>query len=202
MKLFLCSNISNVLDRWQQFLEAEYTLTSAVTISEIRDKIKDTEFDLIIIHRLLVDLNFLNDLKGVPFIVLTDKPDDYEAVEVLRKGSLAYANTYMSQVRLLEAVKVALSGRVWIGRDLLQKIILGTSSSATSKTVAGRTLDQLSEREREVAGLIGKGRSNLEIAADLEISERTVKAHVSTIFKKTSTTSRLQLALLMRELGT
>ena len=59
---------------------------------------------------------------------------------------------------------------------------------------------RLSDREWEVALLVSKGNSNLEIAAELNISERTVKAHISSIFKKTNTESRLQLALYVKAL--
>lgn len=56
----------------------------------------------------------------------------------------------------------------------------------------------ITERESEVAGLVALGHSNLEIAALLGISERTVKSHLSAIFEKTGTTNRLNLALRVR----
>lgn len=63
--------------------------------------------------------------------------------------------------------------------------------------IPGKKLDSLTKREREIANLIAQGQSNLEIAANLNITERTVKAHLSSIYEKTGTGSRLNLALLI-----
>ncbi|MES9812798.1 MAG: helix-turn-helix transcriptional regulator [Candidatus Thiodiazotropha sp.] len=59
------------------------------------------------------------------------------------------------------------------------------------------TLSKLTDREREIAQLVGSGDSNKVIAKKLDITERTVKAHLSSIFRKTSTKDRLQLGLLI-----
>ena len=63
--------------------------------------------------------------------------------------------------------------------------------------IPGKKLESLTKREREIANLVAQGQSNLEIAANLDIAERTVKAHLSSIYEKTKTGSRLNLALLI-----
>lgn len=64
-----------------------------------------------------------------------------------------------------------------------------------------RVLGQLSVREREVLAYISAGADNLKIASHLGISERTVKAHVSSLYRKLNQENRTQIALLARELG-
>jgi two-component system nitrate/nitrite response regulator NarL len=64
-----------------------------------------------------------------------------------------------------------------------------------------RILGQLSVREREVLSFISAGADNLKIASHLGISERTVKAHVSSLYRKLNQENRTQIALLARELG-
>ncbi len=64
-----------------------------------------------------------------------------------------------------------------------------------------RILGQLSVREREVLAFIAAGADNLKIASHLGISERTVKAHVSSLYRKLNQENRTQIALLARELG-
>ncbi len=64
-----------------------------------------------------------------------------------------------------------------------------------------RVLGQLSLREREVLAFISAGADNLKIASHLGISERTVKAHVSSLYRKLNQENRTQIALLARELG-
>jgi DNA-binding NarL/FixJ family response regulator len=127
---------------------------------------------------------------------MADIPMDSEAVNLLRQGASGYANACISPPRLFEAVEAALSGRIWIGRGLMQKIIRGTTAKLERKSDPA-SMESLTDREKEVALLVRKGLTNLEIAAELDISERTVKAHISAIFKKTGTSSRLQLALLL-----
>ena len=59
----------------------------------------------------------------------------------------------------------------------------------------------LSEREREVAVEVARGRSNAEIAAKLYMSEATVKAHVSRVLTKLGVTNRVQIAIVVRDAG-
>jgi DNA-binding CsgD family transcriptional regulator len=81
----------------------------------------------------------------------------------------------------------------------MQRLILDSYAKAKEKAVSEseQKLAGLTNREREIAQLIAQGQSNLEIAANLDITERTVKAHLSSIYEKTKTGSRLNLALLV-----
>ena len=81
----------------------------------------------------------------------------------------------------------------------MQRLILDSYTRAKEKAVSNseKKLESLTKREREIANLISQGQSNLEIAANLNITERTVKAHLSSIYEKTKTGSRLNLALLI-----
>lgn len=148
----------------------------------------------------MVDMDLISKIKGSRFFVLSDIPDDNEAITLLRHGAAGYANTYISAVRLKEAVNIALTGRVWVGQKLMQKIIRGTAPAIDETGAKAIPEHNLSDREWEVALLVSQGKSNMEIAEKLFISERTVKAHISSIFKKTNTDSRLQLALHVKTL--
>jgi DNA-binding NarL/FixJ family response regulator len=81
----------------------------------------------------------------------------------------------------------------------MQRLILDSYARAKEKAVSNseKKLERLTKRELEIANLIAQGQSNLEIAANLKITERTVKAHLSSIYDKTKTGSRLNLALLI-----
>jgi DNA-binding NarL/FixJ family response regulator len=195
MNLLLCTADTLLRERLHQILQHDYSLHEARSVTEIEAWKKRGNIDMMVLHRSLIDMDFLKGIETLPFIVLADVPEDNEAVAMLRLGALGYTNAYISAPRLLDALKTVLSGRVWVGRRLMQKIIHGTTAAFSA---ADRSLmESLTDRELEAARLIRKGWSNSRIAEELDITERTVKAHVGSLFRKTGTSSRLQLALLM-----
>ena len=187
-------------DRWKQILKDNYKLLEITCGDELSAILQQQTITLILLHRSMVDLDFITKIKGPPIFVLSDLPDDNEAYFLLRHGAIGYSNTYISAVRLQEAVHIALSGKVWVGQKLMQKIIAGTMSAIHRQGITTPPAHNLSDREWEVALRVSKGQSNLTIAAAMDISERTVKAHISSIFKKTNSESRLQLALHVKAL--
>lgn len=102
---------------------------------------------------------------------------------------------------LLARVVVAIQqGELWIRRSLTPRLLdeLGEKLRHENRIVAASSLGRLAEltlREREIAALIGNGDSNKQIARQLAITERTVKAHLTGIFRKLGIADRLGLAL-------
>ncbi|MBU0665083.1 MAG: response regulator transcription factor [Proteobacteria bacterium] len=201
MTIVVSSANASTRERWKQILQDGHQLLEVASVAELKNIVKHQEIALILLHRSMVDMNLISNITESRCFVLSDIPDDNEAIMLLRHGAVGYANTYISAVRLREAVNIAISGRVWVGQKLMQKIIRGTTHAIDQQRAETTSPEhKLSDREWEVALLVSKGNSNLEIAAELNISERTVKAHISSIFKKTKTESRLQLALYVKPL--
>jgi two-component system, NarL family, nitrate/nitrite response regulator NarL len=109
---------------------------------------------------------------------------------------------------LLNATNSILQGDIWVQRHLVPKIIetlinlTNTKKTAPqdSQPVSSTNLQTLTLRELDVAKMIRKGENNKMIAAALNISERTVKAHLTSIFQKLHVQDRVHLALLLKEL--
>ena len=132
--------------------------------------------------------------------LLSDRPDEEEGIAYLKQGIVGYANTYISPARLVEAIRVVLSGSVWVGQAIMQRLIRETVAMASVHTkLSPLRLEALTPREHEIAEMVSKGQSNLEIAYNLNISERTVKAHLSSIYAKTGAGNRLNLALIVNQ---
>jgi DNA-binding NarL/FixJ family response regulator len=137
--------------------------------------------------------------------ILSDRPDDNEGLDFIRLGVIGYANSYIGAERLQEAARAVASGSVWINQQLMQRLI--AESATTKQDKGGRTkeeerrqlLGNLSDREYQIAGLVAEGLSNLAIAEQLGITDRTVKAHLGAIYAKTSTRGRLELALRINQ---
>jgi DNA-binding NarL/FixJ family response regulator len=90
-----------------------------------------------------------------------------------------------------------ISGQVWLPPSILSRLIASVPQNGTSRLEAG-FFDDLSEREQQVAELIGRGMSNKEIADSMGITVRTVKAHLSSVFVKTGCRDRLEVALKLK----
>jgi len=203
MAILLCSANDTIIKRWEGLLGTQYELDQVTTLGKLKSRCIDKTFDLIMIHRSLIDPDTFTEIRrAVPssrFFLLSDQPNEDEGLAFLKLGIVGYANTYVSTERLNEAVRIILSGAVWLGQKVMQRLILDSYVRAKEKASASseKKLESLTNREREIAELIAQGQSNLEIAANLDIAERTVKAHLSSIYEKTKTGSRLNLALLI-----
>ena len=133
-------------------------------------------------------------------VVLANVPDQRQAVEILKQGASGYCHAYMPASVLHEVKAVVEHGGLWLGQELLQRLITVSTSLAGSRPqhIAELTA-KLTAREKEVALEAAKGLSNKQIARDLDITERTVKAHLKHIFERLQVKDRLQLALLLSE---
>jgi DNA-binding NarL/FixJ family response regulator len=140
-------------------------------------------------------------LQGVALIILSDTPNDSEAMSVFALSARGYANAHAGSETLKQIARVVDQGGLWLGESLMQRLMLGMQHLPRSEPAVAKTPPpRLTVREMEVAKAIAAGASNKEVARQLEITERTVKAHVSGLFNKLGVQDRLQLALKMRDL--
>jgi len=205
MAILLCSANESVITRWESLLGGQYPLEQATLLRELKSRCTEKRFELILLHRPLVDMAAFSELrKASPlskFFLLSDQPNEEEGIAFLKLGIVGYGNTYISQARLVEAVRVISGGAVWLGQKVIQQLILESYSKAKEKEQvtlgSAQKLAGLTRAERKIAELVARGQSNLEIAFNLKITERTVKAHLTSIYEKTKTGSRLSLALLI-----
>lgn len=139
----------------------------------------------------------------VPLAVLSNQPDDDEALLCFSMSVRAYLNAYAVPELLQRVSEVVVHGGVWIGESLMQRLLKGFSVSENSfrNPINQDCLKSLTEREVEVALAVARGSSNKEVAQLLGITERTVKAHSSAIFEKLGVRDRLQLSLLVHGHG-
>jgi DNA-binding NarL/FixJ family response regulator len=151
----------------------------------------------------LTALQCLHDFyPGVKALVMSGNQDSAVVEQCLSAGAAGYL--WKQSVGLGEVVEAV--QRVARGERLMPLGLAWTSSMqgfhAEQEPVAiGGELSKLTLREREVLGYIAAGADNLKIAACLGITERTVKAHITSIYKKLGPENRTQLAVLACQLG-
>ena len=201
MNTLLCSRNESVLRRWQEALKDNYKTYEATTTDHIHKILGKLNIDLIFLHRPMMDdvqlKEFISNFRDAKIFILTDRPNNNEGITFLRLGCIGYSNTYISGPRLNLAAQTVLSGLVWTGTSLMQHLLDGASlgESEESRNGAGSQdiYEKLSRREHQVASLVAEGLQNREIAERLDIAERTVKAHLSSIYNKTETSGRIGL---------
>lgn len=128
-------------------------------------------------------------------IVVADHDDDALAVRALKAGASGFCPRDTPAPLLRKAVQLVEAGEIWVGRRVMLRLIeeLSTLHGVARRDVDGR--GRLTERETAVASLVARGAGNKEIADALAISVKTVKTHLTNIFKKLGVSSRLQLGL-------
>ncbi len=129
-------------------------------------------------------------LPDIKVIVLTSFADDDKLFPALRAGAVAYLLKDVGPDELAEAIKAAARGESRLHPDVTQRLVAGISGGAEKGPD-----DLLTEREMDVLRCLARGRSNKEIAADLFISEKTVKTHVGSILDKLGLADRTQAAI-------
>lgn len=150
--------------------------------------------------RRLVD-ECLSRLGACRLVALSDTPTDAQAMELMEKGVVGFCHAYAGPAMLQQVSTVVSNEGLWVGPNLMQRLIRAAGPNVAQDGESRDMLDALSAREREVAKQVGLGSSNKEIARILSITERTVKAHLSSIFVKLGVRDRLHLALFVRSQG-
>jgi len=141
---------------------------------------------------------------GPRVIVLTTFDLDEYAFAALRAGASAFLLKDAAPPDLLAAIRAVHAGDAVVAPSTTRRLLdhfLAAPSAPRASGAADRRLESVTEREREVLGLIARGLSNPEIAADLVVSEATVKTHVSRLLAKTVSRDRVHLVLLAFEAG-
>ncbi|GAA0929905.1 response regulator transcription factor [Nonomuraea longicatena] len=136
---------------------------------------------------------------GVKTLVLTTFGEEDNLAEALRAGAAGFLLKDTGPQELIHAVRTVAGGHAILAPQLTRCLI--DRYVGQSGRDAGRLVEGLSKKEREVLLLLGAGRSNAEIAKDLYMGEGTVKTHVSRILAKLGCGNRVQAAIIAHDAG-
>ncbi|MEV4944659.1 response regulator transcription factor [Streptomyces sp. NPDC053755] len=139
-------------------------------------------------------------LEGVRVVILTTFDVDDHVYGALRAGASGFLVKDTEPMELLHGVRVVARGDALIAPAVTRRLI-GEFANRGRQPDPGPRLNALTEREREVMGLVGAGLSNDEIAGRLVLSPATAKTHVSRIMTKLGVRDRAQLVILAYESG-
>jgi DNA-binding NarL/FixJ family response regulator len=155
------------------------------------------EYLVVDIHSSPGGLAMLDSIRrarpSLRLIVIGPEGNDELVLESIVAGARAYLDLTADTAIVREAIDVVTSGSIWAPRRLLSKLIDRLLKVPDSSLTNGTP--HLTIREKEVLDLILQARSNREIARQLGIEERTVKAHVGRLMHKTGADNRIELSM-------
>ena len=128
-------------------------------------------------------------------VVLTISDEDSDVMDAIIAGACGYLLKDASVQELMQGIRSAAIGESLISPGIAAKVLRKIRSSAAQPDIERTIKSELSDREIEVLKLIANGKDNAEIAADLHISPKTVKNHISNILMKLQIENRIQAAV-------
>ena len=135
----------------------------------------------------------VNEINGVHRVALMSGEANRQIAEqALEMGAIGFIPKTLPAKSLVNAIKFMAMGEQYAPLDFM---------TAEVEEVSHPVLDKLTKRERQVLHGLSEGKSNKEIARDMELSEPPIKLHVKTLYRKLDVSNRTQAALVARDLG-
>lgn len=141
----------------------------------------------------------VEQVPGCRVVILTTFDDDDYVFAALRAGASGFLLKNAPPEDLVSAIRVVAQGHSLLAPEVTQRVI--ARSTERMREVRAPGLDELTERELDVLVAMARGWSNSEIAANLFVSEATVKSHVSRILMKLGVRDRVQAVIVAHESG-
>ncbi|GAA0797362.1 response regulator transcription factor [Spirilliplanes yamanashiensis] len=134
-------------------------------------------------------------------IVLTTFDTDAHVLRALRAGASGFLLKHTPPPDIAAAVRRVAAGEPILSPEVLRRLLgrVAAAGPDTRRADAARRLDRLSPGERDVARLVGAGRTNAEIGRELHMSTATVKAYMTRILAKLDVGNRVQVALIVND---
>jgi DNA-binding NarL/FixJ family response regulator len=135
-------------------------------------------------------------------LMISGSMDEKSVIKALEAGAKGYLSKNADVSCLFNAINVVLSGELWVERKLIAKYFDGLLPDCFKrKEVKENTQNTLTPREQEVLALLVKGFTNKQIGKELFICEKTVKSHLTRIFKKLNVNQRIEAILCALKMG-
>jgi len=140
---------------------------------------------------------------ALPVIIVSASDDRSRVMTALSLGAAGFIPKSCGRDVTLQAVRLVLAGGVYIPPEAigLGKAYMSGTSASMEQLVGGARPLGLTERQAEVLALLARGKPNKIIAAELDIAEPTVKAHVTEILRALKVTNRSQAVIAARRMG-
>jgi two-component system nitrate/nitrite response regulator NarL len=182
----------------------------AGSLDESLELVTNLKPDIILVELNLTgqpELDILSSLvkasEGTRLILVTGTCDPMVQQKAVEDGAVGVVFKTQPPEVLIKAIEKVYAGEVWLERSLIANVLSRLSRNQPASKVDPETesITRLSEREKEVVRLIGKGLKNKRISTELCISETTVRHHLTSIYSKLGVSDRLELLVYAHRYG-
>ncbi len=205
--VILASLSNEKIDRWQKGLQDYAQILGVANFTALRDRMKEIKPDILLLDH---DLPELAGAKGIvvlrklspdtKIVMLSGPTSDDEEWAFFRAGVRGCCRNDIDPAALKTLVMAVQQGELWIRRTLTYRLLdqFGETDkrNENDRSCLG-LLPSLTRREYEISMQVRNGGSNKQIAQSLEITERTVKAHLTGVYRKLGVVDRLKLAIVL-----
>ncbi len=205
--IFIFTKNPRLLKKWKNTLSDSYSVQYTTDVFDIPADIKPESLiilDASFFIENTIDFSYLEKFPAKVLIMGDQYPENLQ-IQAIASGASGYCDNDYSDTLLHKAVTSVMNGEIWLQRHLLPKVIGAfgkiPKNNINEEKKYEKLLKELSNRELDVAKMIGDGKTNKVIASSLDISERTVKAHLTSIYKKLRIPDRLHLAISISEIN-
>lgn len=208
--ILLASANKTILFHWEQAILDFSTLSTCHHFDSLFDKLKRTDPEILLLDYELPGFNHSHSIadivnlhKNLKIIVFSPELPGETEWNLFKAGVKGCCPSDMPPQQISRVIQVVKQGDLWIRRSLtsqiLNELVRVTNEKNRVELAINQLLENLTRREYEIAMLVGYGESNKRIAQRLAITERTVKAHLTEIFRKLRISDRIKLALIMKD---
>lgn len=175
--------------------EAEDGLEAVRLVSELRPTVVLMDINMPVVDGVEATRMIIEENDSVGIIILTMHPQDEYVFQALKAGAKAYLLKDTRSKKLLEAIRTVHTGQAVISADMTARLLDEFRRLSDRKEKEKPKFQSLTDQERRILTLVAEGASNKDIAADLSLSERTIKNYLSIIFQKLQVNNRTEAAI-------
>jgi DNA-binding NarL/FixJ family response regulator len=188
MNIIFFSSSFDTIDEWKKRHNIE-VCTSCYDLNSLNAQLNSSDSAIIIADY---------DSVAIDIIVLERAPEITTGKMLVYHGVKAYGNSRMLTHHYMQMLQTVKNGNIWTYPALTSKLTPTTQKNSLNDDAKKLLENRLSQKESEVVYLILEGLTNDAIASRMDITTRTVKAHVSSIFSKLHINDRVSLVLLLK----
>jgi len=187
-------------ERIQILAESETGHQLVTQIAELKPDVVLLDFNMPDMDKLEL-IAAVRDNGAKPLALTAEEADEDKILESLKAGAWGHLSKNTTRQVLIKAIEAVHRGEMWVERKMICRVFERELVPDSDDKMDQDQSKELSPREHEVLGFLVKGFTNKEIAEKLFVSEKTVKNHLNSIFKKLSVSGRLKAILYALKRG-